>query len=221
MCLLHVWGSVRLGGTVASSPACEVVKVAGGVAPGSYALSAVLQSAGGGGGGDVYAQAGLDGETAAVLLFTGGTVRRGRRRRRLDQQQNEERQGHQQQHHHQQQQPQQGRWQGGGRSLSECAAGFWINQSGDGRGSSTTTAAAGDGGTSASSSAPDLDSVVYPVYAAPDCAQHPTEITADWFSVGCAACELELSEALVIECDDDYEAGELRLPECHERKESK
>eukprot|EP00752_Nemacystus_decipiens_P003869 g3559.t2 len=186
-----------------ASSACAVVKVTGGVAPGSYALSTVLQSAGARGGGDVYEQAGPGGETAAVLLFTQGTsageaVEAGS--------------GYWGQVAHR---PRSGRR--GDRLLSECAAGFWINHSGDGRGSTTTVAAAAAAAAASSSSsssssssfaAPDVDSVVvYPVYAASDCASHPTEITADWFSVGCAACELELSEALVIECDDNYEAG--------------
>ncbi|CAN0477303.1 unnamed protein product, partial [Ectocarpus sp. 12 AP-2014] len=90
------------------------------------------------------------------------------------------------------------------RSLAECASGFWINLSGvDSSGTSS----------SAGADAPSLDGVAYPVYVAPDCADHPVNVTAEWFSIGCATCELEpASQTLSIECDESYDNGGMATP---------
>ncbi|CAM9763494.1 unnamed protein product, partial [Ectocarpus sp. 8 AP-2014] len=83
-------------------------------------------------------------------------------------------------------------------------SGFWINLSGVD--SSGTSASAG-------ADSPSLDGVAYPVYVAPDCADHPVNVTAEWFSIGCATCELEpASPTLSIECDEDYDNGGMTTP---------
>ncbi|CAN0281327.1 unnamed protein product, partial [Ectocarpus fasciculatus] len=87
------------------------------------------------------------------------------------------------------------------RSLAECASGFWINLPGG--------VDSGVASSSAGADPPSLDGDVgYPVYVAPDCADHPVNITAEWFSIGCATCELEpASPTLSFECDEDFDNG--------------
>ncbi|CAM9484824.1 unnamed protein product [Ectocarpus sp. 6 AP-2014] len=183
---------------------CEFVEVTGGASPGSYALQSD-------GEGHVY----TNGETGAVLLYTTSSIRRGRRRRLAEGEwlppaDNTAANGNQ---HtslsgveglveetigwRRQQQGQGGGAERRRRSLAECASGFWINLSaGDSSGRSS----------SAGSDSPSLDGVAYPVYVAPDCADHPVNVTTEWFSIGCATCELEpASPTLSIECDEDYD----------------